>query len=445
MDAAAAPAEAEPVVPQVIAEASAETPAMPQSLREDAASAPEPQSMPQGVREDAAPPEPETRVHSYAALPQAVREASMPHLVHEASSSDDESDNDMPPLEDGDAGDVRYVSQREAEDSDGLVIDVRHSLGRLTRLSARMRSLRDQAIWQREATTTVTELLAAAADLESLAEERMRLLRTVTALRRKPKRHVPENYLEKLPDVVLDDAMREEPCPICLCRLDGKDAEAAQPHAKTPPMRLPCTCKRTFHRACVERWLRTKNTCPTCRYELPYEEEPEVNVEVEDDDENEAQRLADGEVAATAAAREAAASLVELAAYDAMTHAEENITPVRARTARAAAAAAALREVAAEPPLRPSFAQQRASLRRRATREAAGVVREANAPLGNHLDTIRGLRQGYAPEASAPVPAASGLAAARALRADVVDPLTASPARLRALAAAARPVEAPAS
>ena len=56
-----------------------------------------------------------------------------------------------------------------------------------------MRSLRDQAIWQREATTTVTELLAAAADLESLAEERMRLLRTVTALRRKPKRHVPEN------------------------------------------------------------------------------------------------------------------------------------------------------------------------------------------------------------------------------------------------------------
>merc|ERR1719421_2050397 len=160
----------------------------------------------------------------------------------------------------------------------------------------------------------------------------MRLLRTVTALRRKPKRHVPENFLEKLPDVVLTDTNREEPCPICLCRLDGKDAEATQPHAKTPAVCLECTCRKNFHRACLERWLRTKNTCPTCRYELPYEEEPELTIEVEDE-ENEAQRLADGEVAATAAAREAAASLVELAAYDAMTHAEE-ATPPRVRRAR---------------------------------------------------------------------------------------------------------------
>ena len=161
---------------------------------------------------------------------------SMPPLVQESSSESDD-DDEMPPLEDGE---IRYVSQRDEED-DGLVVDVRHSLGRLTRLSARMRSLRDQAIWQREATTTVTELLAAAADLESLAEERMRLLRTVTALRRKPKRHVPENFLEKLPDVVLNDQNREEPCPICLCRLDGKDAEATQPGR--PHRRLPFSCR----------------------------------------------------------------------------------------------------------------------------------------------------------------------------------------------------------
>jgi hypothetical protein len=358
----------------------------------------------------------------------------MPPLIQE-SSDDSDDDDEMPPLEDGE---IRYVSQRDEED-DGLVVDVRHSLGRLTRLSARMRSLRDQAIWQREATTTVTELLAAAADLESLAEERMRLLRTVTALRRKPKRHVPENFLEKLPDVVLNDQNREEPCPICLCRLDGKDAEATQPHAKTPAVCLECTCRKNFHRACLERWLRTKNTCPTCRYELPYEEEPELTIEVEDE-ENEAQRLADGEVAATAAAREAAASLVELAAYDAMTHAEE-ATPPRVRTARAAAAAAALREVAAEPPLQPSFSQQRASLRRRATAETADIVREANVGVGNHLDTIRALQA-----EAAPAEAGSGFAAARALRAEsTVDPLTASPARLRELAAAARPVETPAS
>ena len=162
-----------------------------------------------------------------------------------------------------------------------------------------------------------------------------------------------------------------------------------------------------------------------------------------EDEENEAQRLADGEVAATAAAREAAASLVELAAYDAMTHAEE-ATPPRVRTARAAAAAAALREVAAEPPLQPSFSQQRASLRRRATAETADIVREANVSVGNHLDTIRSLQREA--EAAPSPEAGSGLAAARALRAEsTVDPLTASPARLRELAAAARPVETPAS
>jgi hypothetical protein len=34
------------------------------------------------------------------------------------------------------------------------------SLGRLNQLSLRLRLLREQAIWQREATNTVTELLA---------------------------------------------------------------------------------------------------------------------------------------------------------------------------------------------------------------------------------------------------------------------------------------------
>ena len=58
-------------------------------------------------------------------------------------------------------------------------------------------------------------------------------------------------------------------------------------------------------RACFVRWLRTWSPRAHGRYELPYEEEPEQTIEVEDE-ENEAQRLADGEVAATAAAREAA-------------------------------------------------------------------------------------------------------------------------------------------
>ena len=72
----------------------------------------------------------------------------------------------------------------------------------------------------------------------------MRLLGTVTALRRKPKRHVPENFLEKLPDV-LNDQNREEPCPICLCRLDGKDAEATQPPRKHRRCASNARAKRT--------------------------------------------------------------------------------------------------------------------------------------------------------------------------------------------------------
>ena len=110
------------------------------------------------VDEDLVPLPDDTRDAATSPMPSTT----MPPLIQE-SSDDSDDDDEMPPLEDGE---IRYVSQRDEED-DGLVVDVRHSLGRLTRLSARMRSLRDQAIWQREATTTVTELLAAAADLES--------------------------------------------------------------------------------------------------------------------------------------------------------------------------------------------------------------------------------------------------------------------------------------
>ena len=83
--------------------------------------------------------------------------------------------------------------------------------------------------------------------------------------------------------------------PDLLCRVGwqgrGGDATTRENTSRVPRMHMP----QDFHRACLERWLRTKNTCPTCRYELPYEEEPELRIEVEDE-ENEAQRLADGEV-----------------------------------------------------------------------------------------------------------------------------------------------------
>ncbi|KAM7259014.1 hypothetical protein ACFE04_014755 [Oxalis oulophora] len=33
--------------------------------------------------------------------------------------------------------------------------------------------------------------------------------------------------------------------------------------------RMPCDCGRLFHVDCITTWLRTKNSCPLCRYELP--------------------------------------------------------------------------------------------------------------------------------------------------------------------------------
>jgi len=89
--------------------------------------------------------------------------------------------------------------------------DVAASLGRLNQLSERLRTLRDRAAWQREATTTVAELLAAAADLETLAAERVRLLRVVAAAARKPRRRVPREIVEALPAVEAS----EEKCPVC--------------------------------------------------------------------------------------------------------------------------------------------------------------------------------------------------------------------------------------
>ena len=46
-------------------------------------------------------------------------------------------------------------------------------------------------------------------------------------------------------------------CSICLCDMNDKSSVRTLP------------CKHRFHKACVNRWCQTNNTCPCCRKEIP--------------------------------------------------------------------------------------------------------------------------------------------------------------------------------
>lgn len=53
------------------------------------------------------------------------------------------------------------------------------------------------------------------------------------------------------PADIPDDAM----CYVCLEEVSGKEVARL----------MKLTCGHVFHIACVDAWLRKKNTCPTCR------------------------------------------------------------------------------------------------------------------------------------------------------------------------------------
>lgn len=168
------------------------------------------------------------------------------------------------------------IAAAEPALSNTMMEDITQSLSRLNQLSFRLRLLREQAVWQREATSTVTELLAAAADLESLAAERMRLLATVNQIRRKPKRFVPPAAIAALATPDLDGDAGAETCNICLCRLDGGEDDGDDgPAPKSGVCVLPCRCRRPYHRDCLATWLANSHTCPSCRFEMPYVPGPE--------------------------------------------------------------------------------------------------------------------------------------------------------------------------
>eukprot|EP01016_Furgasonia_blochmanni_P009967 TRINITY_DN1417_c0_g1_i4.p1 TRINITY_DN1417_c0_g1~~TRINITY_DN1417_c0_g1_i4.p1 ORF type:complete len:198 (-),score=11.48 TRINITY_DN1417_c0_g1_i4:285-878(-) len=52
-----------------------------------------------------------------------------------------------------------------------------------------------------------------------------------------------------------------------VCREEFKEAEEVR--------EMPC--KHIFHGECLLTWLREKNSCPTCRYELPTEDSDQYN------------------------------------------------------------------------------------------------------------------------------------------------------------------------
>lgn len=68
----------------------------------------------------------------------------------------------------------------------------------------------------------------------------------------------PPQAINTIPKLTCEGVMDE--CGICLEKI--KIGEEFRP--------LPCsdTVNHCFHSKCIDQWLRTKNTCPTCRAKL---------------------------------------------------------------------------------------------------------------------------------------------------------------------------------
>lgn len=55
--------------------------------------------------------------------------------------------------------------------------------------------------------------------------------------------------------------VQEKTCPVCQDDLIIEQSVIEMP------------CKHVYHLECLEPWLKLHNSCPTCRYELPTDDE----------------------------------------------------------------------------------------------------------------------------------------------------------------------------
>lgn len=79
-----------------------------------------------------------------------------------------------------------------------------------------------------------------------------------------PKTHpTSPKAIKCLPSTVMSEQLlaKSPKCVICC-----EEFQVGQNVIKMP-------CEHVFERECVEPWLKTNNTCPVCRYELPVEDE----------------------------------------------------------------------------------------------------------------------------------------------------------------------------
>jgi len=81
-----------------------------------------------------------------------------------------------------------------------------------------------------------------------------------TSVKLKP---APEKFVAQLDAIAVSEANKDIDCPICqlsfgdaACKCDGTEDASI--------VRLPA-CNHLFHRHCIEPWLDSHNTCPTCR------------------------------------------------------------------------------------------------------------------------------------------------------------------------------------
>eukprot|EP01048_Picozoa_sp_COSAG05_P008899 COSAG05_NODE_702_length_7857_cov_37.135244_2_plen_278_part_00 len=92
--------------------------------------------------------------------------------------------------------------------------------------------------------------------LRVLVEQIMRTMASGALQRGATTRPALPSILAALPKVTVSGDMCEQDCSVCQDMFREGERVARMP------------CGHAYHSACLQPWLRTHNTCPTCRYEL---------------------------------------------------------------------------------------------------------------------------------------------------------------------------------